>query len=199
MDIRMETDKGKGWLLKEPDVVIFEMNALSNSPTSKLGIINDMHKMANFLIDTGICKKHDRLTLTGVPFLSMLVKDKEDDNDQEIDENKLMFDEWLCKKYLQTKENASKRGIKFSLSLNDLRLIMRSKRCKYSGILFDKELHKLSLDRIDCKKGYTKDNVVACSEYVNKLKSIIMESPEATKSLPKENIKKLLISLSDII
>jgi hypothetical protein len=44
-----------------------------------------------------------------------------------------------------------------------------TKRCYYTGERFDEE-NTLTFDRVDNNKGYTDDNVVACSRSFNELK-----------------------------
>lgn len=202
MDLRLSTKKAKEWLEKDPSQVIFEMNALSGNKMTKPDVILDMVKLSNFFIDTNIAKKANKTTVTGVPHL-ILMDDCHEDS--ELTENKVIepdsfeFDEWLCKKYLQTKTRANDKGLDFNLSLNDMRLIMRSKKCAYSEIKFDIDIHKLSLDRVDNSKGYIKGNVVACSEYVNHLKSTIMECDRAKDAMSNKNLKAMLISLSKLL
>lgn len=94
-------------------------------------------------------------------------------------------DEVLAKMYITKMEDAKKRGIEFKLSLKRYRQILNTKYCYYTkqelihakgctpGTLKDTTLSNqtLTIDRIDSNKGYTDDNVVACTVTVNSLKS----------------------------
>ncbi len=66
------------------------------------------------------------------------------------------------------KSAAIKRGIKWSLSIEDLYKIPFI--CHYTGIKLTKmrlRFNTASLDRIDNKKGYIKGNVVFCCKTIN--------------------------------
>ena len=65
----METNKGKEWLnSKDMCLVATEINGMSNNSNTKDSSIADMKKMANFLIDAGICKAGNKHTLHGIHF-----------------------------------------------------------------------------------------------------------------------------------
>jgi hypothetical protein len=93
-------------------------------------------------------------------------------------------------KYIQVSKSASSRGIEFNLTLNDVKMIMKKKKCYYTGIMFDYSNPEKSLtfDRLDSKKGYVKGNVVACRKDVNELKNILIEHKA---SVFKDNAKLL--------
>ena len=79
------------------------------------------------------------------------------------------------KYYLKrAKYRAKKKGFKFNIDFCFIRdLYFKQKaRCFYTGknFNFKEELKKLSLDRIDSSKGYTKGNVVWCLKGINFLK-----------------------------
>jgi len=72
--------------------------------------------------------------------------------------------------------NAKKRGISFDLTTADIDYIGIPLTCPVLGIplTFNKGSPKdnsISFDRIDSKKGYTRDNIIIVSHRVNKLKS----------------------------
>lgn len=70
--------------------------------------------------------------------------------------------------------NAKKRGIKFSLSAEDVRQLLTQTRCYYTGVLFSLDhanARHSSVDRVDPALGYVKGNVVMCTVRVNAAKS----------------------------
>ena len=79
----------------------------------------------------------------------------------------------------QRKQSAKQRGLKFSLMPLTLLSLKTKQRCYYLNIPLNvkndryKGLTKLTLDRKDPNLGYTKDNVVACSNVANRLKNLI--------------------------
>ena len=112
----METNKGKEWLnSKQFSLVAFEINSMSNNTTTKNGAIRDMQKMADFLINAGICRAGNKHTLHGIPFLVVIQQDEYFDNSENIETDR--FKMWSKKKYENVKESATKRGINFDLTL----------------------------------------------------------------------------------
>ena len=110
------------------------------------------------------------------------------------------FDTLVALKYLGKKRNALSRGIEFKLTLADMARIMRSKRCFYSNVpLTIDGVNKLTVDRIDASIGYTKDNSVACSKQVNDLKNKLLENQELIKEMGGKEVKKMLLSLSELV
>lgn len=72
------------------------------------------------------------------------------------------------------KPGAKRRNLIFDITLNDLQEIWDNQKgkCYYTGLdmnfTFSLSLPKqMSLDRIDSSKGYTKDNVVLCCQFIN--------------------------------
>jgi len=84
-------------------------------------------------------------------------------------------EEDIIGKYSQLKDSASKRGLEFNLSLLSVKNLLTAQHCFYTGISIHPDsptqLNKLSVDRVDNRKGYIKGNVVACSSAVNSLKA----------------------------
>jgi hypothetical protein len=75
--------------------------------------------------------------------------------------------------YSGAKQRAKKRGLEFSLSIEDIVIPVH---CPVLGIKIeqgDRQLHlnAPTLDRIDPSKGYTKENVLVVSWRANRLKS----------------------------
>jgi hypothetical protein len=79
----------------------------------------------------------------------------------------------VAKKLLAIKNSADSRGIHFDMSLRRVRQLLNTKKCYITGIQLSidhKDPNQLTFDRLDNNKGYTDDNVVACSLRMNKLK-----------------------------
>jgi hypothetical protein len=75
-------------------------------------------------------------------------------------------------RYRTWKAHANHRKIKWELSKEDLEPLPRI--CYYTGIELNLKMndrHLISLDRLDSNKGYTKDNVVFCCGFINRMKS----------------------------
>ena len=95
-----------------------------------------------------------------------------------IFKNRDKVTEFFCKKITRSRLAAKKRGIAFSSELSAKDLIdlwhKQEGKCYYSGIPMsfdpDDELRLVSIDRIDSKKGYEKDNIVLCSYAFNSFK-----------------------------
>jgi hypothetical protein len=69
--------------------------------------------------------------------------------------------------------SADNRGIEFDLSLKRVRQLLNTKKCFISGERLNRiqqDPNQLTFDRLDNTKGYTDDNVVACSLRINRLK-----------------------------
>lgn len=86
-------------------------------------------------------------------------------------------DEHIARKFIRLKENASHRGLEFNLSLEDVRDLMRTTHCGYSGVAFDNTStpSKRTVDRVNCKRGYVKGNVLACTFAMNCYKNELLE------------------------
>lgn len=78
----------------------------------------------------------------------------------------------LTRRFRDWMYGANRRGIRFDLTLEDLDII--PKVCHYTGkelTLESNRINTLSLDRLDSTLGYSRDNVVFCCEYINKMKN----------------------------
>jgi hypothetical protein len=75
------------------------------------------------------------------------------------------YQQTLNGKYSEYKAGAKKRGIKFSLSLNEFSTLWR-KNCKYC----DSAIDTIGLDRINNNIGYKYENVIACCSICNRMK-----------------------------
>ena len=69
------------------------------------------------------------------------------------------------------KQHAKQRKREFDLCEQDIidQLFKQNNNCAISGLSFSK--YKISLDRIDSNKGYTKDNIQLLTIQVNRMKS----------------------------
>ena len=108
-----------------------------------------------------------------------------------VSEQEEDFEEYVARKYLMTKENAKIRGIKFTLKLSDIRNLLSTKTCFYTGLPFSKDIpdNNLTFDRKDPTKGYEKSNVVVCTWFANQFKNQFIEQ---TGAVLKDNTKVLL-------
>lgn len=85
----------------------------------------------------------------------------------------------IAAKFRSLAFSARSRGIKFDLSLDDIQDIILQKRCYYTNVLFDDKDNTKTVDRIDSKKGYIKDNVVVCTHRINQFKNEILEQKKS--------------------
>lgn len=78
--------------------------------------------------------------------------------------------------YCNKKNNAKKRGIPFTLTLDEFKKLKDTDVCQYTGlVLNDKNKGNKkdrTLERIDNTKGYITGNVITASDFANNLKSI---------------------------
>lgn len=111
--------------------------------------------------------------------------------DFDITTSKIITDCDVAKKFLQLQESARRRGKDFTISLVDVRTLLKKKVCYYTGLKFtDEDNFKRTVDRIDNSKGYIKGNVVACTHIANQLKEMLVENKDSpfkdnTKALKK--------------
>lgn len=110
------------------------------------------------------------------------------------------FDIIIANKYVDKIKHAKKSGIEFKLTFAQFKRIMQRKRCAYSGIEFadiskpENNWQKITIDRIDNKKGYIPGNVIAVCNGVNNIKSQ-WENPNIPIDIPTmeriiRNVKK---------
>lgn len=89
------------------------------------------------------------------------------------------FDLYVADKLRRKADNARERGIEFNMTFQAMKNILSAKKCHYTGLPLTKPRigtmplrgSDLTIDRIDCAKGYVKGNVVACSYAANQLKA----------------------------
>lgn len=87
------------------------------------------------------------------------------------------------------------KDIEFDLTFSFLKNKYSRKTCEYTGLRFDNNNNKRSLERINSNKGYTEDNVLIVIERINQAKSdftekeleSILKAIKKHKKLMKEN------------
>jgi hypothetical protein len=90
----------------------------------------------------------------------------------EKESDSLYDDYYISKKLVQLKQSADSRKIEFSLKFKTVKKLLSAKTCYYTGAVFTKKgLGARSIDRVDATKGYTDDNVVACTTEINAKKT----------------------------
>jgi hypothetical protein len=117
----------------------------------------------------------------------------DDDKKKYIEYNKVSFKNWASNniirvRVLAAKHRAKKKGLEFDIDVNFITelLITQEYKCKYSGVLLNTteigsetnflNPNTLSIDRLDSKKGYTRDNVVLVTAIVNSMKNDLSET-----------------------
>lgn len=93
------------------------------------------------------------------------------------------WDLYVARKLNSKAQNAKERGIEFKLTFQAMKNLLSAKKCYYTGISLTKgegsaaaKASDLTIDRIDCEKGYEKGNVVACCHAFNQMKSYVEKS-----------------------
>lgn len=85
-----------------------------------------------------------------------------------------LTDVQIATKLLQLQTSAKSRGIDFNLSLKTVKQLLSRKTCHYTGVKFQPGTNfQRTIDRVDNNKGYVDGNVVACTRYINQLKTNI--------------------------
>lgn len=92
------------------------------------------------------------------------------------------LEHFFREKITRNRGNAKKREIDFSITWEDLKMQYEKQKgkCFYTGLemslTYSSKTHlvcppeQLSVDRVDPKKGYTKDNIVLCCYCINNFK-----------------------------
>ena len=110
------------------------------------------------------------------------------------------FDTYVALKYVKKQLQCIERGIPFELTLTDMKRLLKTKRCYYSGVELTLEGdHRLSLDRISPSLPYTKENTVACAANVNSIKNKLIECKQETKYMSDKEIKAMLLSFTQLL
>lgn len=112
------------------------------------------------------------------------------------------WDLYVARKLSSKANNARDRGIEFNLSFQAMKNLLSANKCYYTGIKINRpetaapnKPDDLTIDRIDCSKGYVKGNVVACSFAANQLKSQFEKAGllglKAGENVFKKSIKRI--------
>lgn len=86
----------------------------------------------------------------------------------------------LKKRFESKKKDSRRRGIDFKLTIEDMKaLFLRNEgKCDYTGVTFDEDKHKISIERLDDKVGYERGNVCLTSAAVNRIKDYALDKTE---------------------
>lgn len=100
--------------------------------------------------------------------------------------------EAILRKRLQIISSANRRGLEFDLSDEDVRLLLETTVCYYTGVTFnegDDPLNIKTFERIDNTKGYVSSNVVAVTLRANRIKNVLLEQDNDLKITPTQFIR----------
>lgn len=110
------------------------------------------------------------------------------------------FETMVALMYIRKKLTSAERGIEFTLTLSQLSHLLKRKRCYYSNVPLSFDgIHTITLDRKDSSKGYSVDNVVACSGFVNGIKEQIIDNGKNLDKLTNAQMKKMLMSFCELL
>ena len=147
---------------------IERINALT-----QLEIIN-LYKISPSFFDDSVLKELKLINPNAYGFVMNKKSELENADSIKTESKDVNFNLMVARKYITKCNNATNKGIDFTLTLPDVARIMKTKKCYYSGIDLSKDT--ITIDRIDNSKGYIKGNVVACHDEVNAFKGTI-ENP----------------------
>lgn len=108
------------------------------------------------------------------------------------EESSIVSLEAILKKRLNILSSANKRGLEFDLSDEDVRLLLETTVCYYTGVTFnegDDPLNAKTFERIDDTKGYVSSNVVAVTLRANRIKNVLLEQDNDLKITPTQFIR----------
>lgn len=100
--------------------------------------------------------------------------------------------------YSRKVESCVKRNIPFELSFAQVRRLLKKKTCHYTGIKLTHRSqlpNSWTLDRINSKLGYTKENTVVCSHSINQLKNELLENPQSKFRTDVDTLRKFISKL----
>ncbi len=181
------------FLLEEKDLIITDQNLMSKSGIKMITDVKDESLITPELLEI---LKRKRCNVNSI--LTDGVKDIYNADVFLKSDNKL--DVLVAAKFLSKQENAISRGVEFKLTLAQVKKLMLTKRCYYSGVvLTTKGDHRLTFDRINSKLGYVDGNVVACSKKVNTLKEELLDNGVNIDLYGKKGLKKMLTKFAELI
>ena len=86
--------------------------------------------------------------------------------------------ERVLSKRLQILKSAKSRGLEFNLTDANVRKLLNTKVCYYTGVTFNENNDPLNIrtfERVDDTKGYVQGNVVAVTLRANRIKNLLVE------------------------
>jgi hypothetical protein len=115
-------------------------------------------------------------------------------------------DEIVAIKFLQVQRSAVSRGKEFSLTFADVRKLLKCKYCFYTGVELTDEFNadnryiptSRTFDRINNRLGYVPGNVVACTDFSNKLKNALLEQQTSPHLLDFKQLFKMVHTLDGL-
>lgn len=182
------TAKAKSWMTWPEADLVAQINGCLNATTLKDDLKADIKSLHQFYLNMGHHVDDGSVTRLGVG--KLVAKEV---TTEWLEGGDGDFEALVAGKYLQVKRSAMTRKIQFSLTLKDVRKLLKQKYCKYTGIeMGGTKEYRLTFDRIDNTKGYVPGNVVACTEIANKMKNHLTEFPAVQDALHPGEIAKML-------
>lgn len=86
--------------------------------------------------------------------------------------------ESVLSKRLQILKSAKSRGLDFNLTDANVRKLLNTKECYYTGVAFNENNDPLNIrtfERVDDTKGYVQGNVVVVTLRANRIKNLLIE------------------------
>lgn len=86
--------------------------------------------------------------------------------------------ESILSKRLQILKSAKSRGLEFNLTDANVRKLLNTKVCYYTGVTFNENNDPLNIrtfERVDDTKGYVQGNVVVVTLRANRIKNLLVE------------------------
>ena len=86
--------------------------------------------------------------------------------------------ESVLNKRLQILKSAKNRGLEFNLTDANVRKLLNTKECYYTGVAFNENNDPLNIrtfERVDDTKGYVQGNVVVVTLRANRIKNLLIE------------------------
>ena len=86
--------------------------------------------------------------------------------------------ESVLSKRLQILKSAKNRGLEFNLTDANVRKLLSTKKCYYTGVTFNENNDPLNIrtfERVDDTKGYVQGNVVVVTLRANRIKNLLTE------------------------
>lgn len=86
--------------------------------------------------------------------------------------------ESVLSKRLQILKSAKSRGLEFNLTDANVRKLLSTKECYYTGVAFNENNDPLNIrtfERVDDTKGYVQGNVVVVTLRANRIKNLLTE------------------------